>query len=268
VYQDIFRIEKDGSMPVVSGIPDINNTFFGRQIWGHPLYNWKSQNHIEKIIALWKIRISYQARLFDYIRFDHANGFFEYGSINIMDNKKDAYEKGPGTDVFENIVDYSFQQGLKIFVEDSGENLIELLQSIQRKNIPGVKVFLFSFGEHSDTINKQYAQISKYSRQTVAYTSSHDTLTLLGFLESLDAKHKKDLAIVANVSYSSDNMVFAQTLKSAVLRSPAQMVIIPIQDWFLTTERINIPGTERSVNDPNWHFHLKVPIENLPQINT
>jgi 4-alpha-glucanotransferase len=268
MYQDVFRIEKDGSMPTVSGIPDINKTYFGRQIWGHPLYKWDSEVHIERIIALWKTRIRYQSRLFDYIRIDHANGFFEYGSINTDDANKDTYVKGPGTSTFEKLIDYSHQQGIKTFVEDSGENLVELMQSIRRKNISGVKVFSFSYSENTDMINNQYAQISNYPPQTVAYTSTHDTRTLLGFLEFIDAKHKKILAEVSNVPYSPDNKVFAIALRSAILKSPAQMVIIPVQDWILITERINIPGTELSINDPNWHFRLKEPIENLPKIYT
>lgn len=268
VYQDVFRIEKDGAMPAVSGIPDFNNTYFGRQVWGHPLYKWDSSVHIERIIALWKKRILYQSRLFDYIRFDHANGFFQYGSISVDDPKNDTYENGPGTEIFEILIDYGRKQGIEIFVEDSGENIQELLQSMRKKNISGVKVFLFSFGENPSMINKQYAQITHYPHRTVAYSSTHDTRTLLGFLEFLDEKHKKILADISQVSYSSDDKEFAISLRNAILESPAQMVIIPIQDWLLTTDRINIPGTELPINDPNWLFRLTVPIEDLPQIYT
>ncbi len=263
-YQEIFNIEKDGSMLTVSGIPDVNQTYFGRQIWGHPLYNWNSLDHKKRIIALWKTRIRYQSRFFDYIRFDHANGFFEYGVININDPKKDTYEKGPGTELFEDLIEYSHNQGLTAFVEDSGENLILLSQSMHKKNISGVKVFLFSFGENIAMINNQFAKIFNYSTQTVAYTSTHDTRTLLGFLEFLNVKDKKRLATTANIPYFQDNKEFARAIRSAILQSPARVVIIPIQDWLFTSERINIPGTEREINDPNWHFHLKIPIEDLP----
>jgi 4-alpha-glucanotransferase len=264
MYQDVFQIEEDGTMPMVSGIPGVNETYFGRQIWGHPLYDWKTANNRERIITLWKTRIKYQSRLFDQIRVDHANGFFEYGVINMQDATKDTYKKGPGTSIFEELIDYSRQQGLTIFVEDSGENLKLLSQSMQRKNISGVKVFLFSFGENITMLNNQFVEIFHYPRQTVAYTSIHDTVTLLGFLESLDVKHKKILASAANIPYSPDNKKFAVIIRSAILKSSAQMIIIPIQDWLLTKDRINIPGTECSVNDPNWNFHVMIPIEDLP----
>ncbi|MGH7203765.1 MAG: 4-alpha-glucanotransferase, partial [Candidatus Levyibacteriota bacterium] len=66
MYQDVFQIKDDGTIPMVSGIPDVNGTYFGRQIWGHPLYNWESPANRERLIMLWKTRIRYQARLFDY----------------------------------------------------------------------------------------------------------------------------------------------------------------------------------------------------------
>jgi 4-alpha-glucanotransferase len=264
VYQDCFQIEKDGSTPLVSGIPDINKTYFGRQIWGHPLYKWESLAHKEKLITLWKTRIRYQARLFDHIRLDHANGLFHYGIIHVEDAKKDCYKKGPGIDVFNELIHYCHSQNLGVFVEDSGEMSQALLESLHVRHIPGIKVFSFSFAEKSREIDKQFAQIANYSTQTIAYTSTHDSKTLLGFLESLDTKQKEILAQAGDVDYSSDNKKFATILRTAILQSSAKMVIISIQDWLLTTDRINIPGTELQINDPNWHFQVKIPIENLP----
>ncbi|MGI8420510.1 MAG: 4-alpha-glucanotransferase [Candidatus Levyibacteriota bacterium] len=264
VYQNAFQIEKDGSMPTVSGIPDVNKTYFGRQIWGHPLYNWESPNTKDTILALWKIRIRYMSQLFDYIRYDHANGFFHYGCIDVNDAKKDMYKVGPGPDVFEELIDYSYQQGLNVFVEDSGESIKQLLSFMKKRNIPGVRVFSFSFPETLANINTHSAEISNYPQQTVSYTSIHDTRTLLGFLEFLDPKHKKILASVSGVLYSSNTKEFATALRAAIIQSPSQMVIIPIQDWLLTTDRINIPGTEKAIHDKNWRFRLNIPIEALP----
>jgi 4-alpha-glucanotransferase len=52
-----------------------------------------------------------------------------------------------------------------------------------------------------------------------------------------------------------------------LIHSPAQTVIIPIQDWLITTDRINIPGTEKMVGDTNWQYRVSVSIENLPSIS-
>ncbi|HVF69844.1 MAG TPA: 4-alpha-glucanotransferase, partial [Xanthomonadales bacterium] len=99
-----------------------------------------------------------------------------------------------------------------------------------------------------------------------AYTTTHDTETIVGYLEILTAEQKRTLSEVSNVKYDPENKIFAKRIRDALINSPADMVIFPIQDWLLTTERINIPGTEREIGDPNWKYKLITPVENLPGI--
>lgn len=259
--QDIFRIEKDGRIQFVSGIPDSPAAHFGRQVWGHPLYNWETQ---EKVVAFWKMRLLHQATLFDNIRFDHAKAIFAYGVMDIENEQNDRYEKGPGAHVFEELIVFSRQNHISIFAEDSGDSIKELRLVLKKLKIPGIKIFRFALMEKKNKLNKSYAEINQYPKNTVAYTTTHDTETLLGYMHILSKEQKQFLAKTANVTYNPDDKTFAKKLRDAVLASPAQTVIIPIQDWLLTTDRINIPGTEVPVNDPNWQFTLNIPIEGLP----
>ena len=252
MYQEIFQIEEGDTLRYVSGVP---NSFFGRQIWGHPLYNWK---HEKKVIAFWKLRIRYQVHLFTHIRFDHVKAFFNYGVLDLHDEKNDHYEEAPGVSVLKEIIDFGRKQGGWLFVENSGQRTEILRDTLKELNLPGVKIFRFGIN-HSI-----YADVSSYPTNCVAYTTTHDTETLLAYLRSISKAEKKELATLANMPYSSDDHAFAKTIRTAIINSPAYMVIIPIQDWLLTTDRINIPGTEKDVNDPNWHFRLKDPIEELP----
>lgn len=260
-HQDIFRIEKDGRMQFVSGIPDSPAAHFGRQVWGHPLYNWGNR---EKVAAFWEIRLLHQATLFDDIRFDHAKAIFSYGVMDTENQHYDLYEKGPGANVFEQLIAFSRQNNISIFAEDSGDSIKELRTVLKKLKIPGIKIFRFGLMEKQNKLNIGYADINHYPKNTVAYTTTHDTETLLGYLHILSKEQKQFLAITANIIYDPDDKTFAKTLRDAVLASPAQTVIIPIQDWLLTTDRINIPGTELAVNDPNWQFKLKIPIKDLP----
>src|SRR5258706_181528 len=262
--QQIFQIKKDGSMPYVSGIPDTNKTHFGRQVWGHPLYNWEAKDVRAESISFWKTRMSYQASLFDVIRFDHANAFFEYGEIDPENKENDKYKKGPGIKIFEELVGFANSLGLRLFVEDSGEDLRNLRKSMLRKNIPGIKILRFALDERKNRLNSKYADFEHYPHETVLYTTTHDTESLLGFLNNLTPLQKQKLANAAHIAYDSDNKIFAKIIRDGVLSSHNQMVIIPIQDWLLTTDRINIPGTELPINDPNWHYSLNIPVEELP----
>lgn len=263
-HQSVFDLEKDGSMQFVSGVPNIPPSFFGRQIWGHPLYNWKSKKNWVHIIALWKMRLCYLAGLFDVIRFDYAKAFYNYGAMDIKNKRDDGYRKGPGAEVFEELVTFSKDCGLSVFVEDSGNKIEEMRKSMRMLNSPGIKILRFGLDEKKDIVIGEYADVLHYPEFTVAYTTTHDTETLLGYLHKLTSKQKQRLAIAANVAYDQNYKTFAKTLRDAVIASPAQTVIIPIQDWLLTTDRINVPGTELAVDDPNWQFKLKIPIVDLP----
>lgn len=259
--QDIFQLEKNGEMRFVSGAPNSPTAHFGRQIWGHPLYNW---NNLEKIVAFWKMRLRYQATLFDDIRFDHAKGIFSYGVMDANNEQNDRYIDGPGAEVFKKLITFSQQNDLAIFAEDNGDKTEELRKTLKELDIPGIKIFLFALKKNENIINDNYANIAAYPKNCVAYTSTHDTETLLSYLHAFTQEQKQHLAAATNISYEPDDKIFAKRLRDAILTSPAQLVIIPIQDWLLTTDRINIPGTELPINDPNWNFHLKTPIEKLP----
>ena len=265
-HQDAFQIEKDGSLNKVSGIPDTPSAHFGRQVWGHPLYRWGKETQNAKVVNFWKIRLHYLSTLFDSIRFDHAKGLFEYGVIHPNNEKVDQYVKGPGLAVFEELVSYSQRIRLTIFAEDSGENLSEIRKSLAKLKIPGIKILRFALNEKKEKINREYAQIAAYPKLTVAYTTTHDTEPLLGYLNKLSVGQKKSLSKATGVKYDPIGKIFAERLRRAVIESPADVVIIAMQDWLLTLDRINIPGTEKEVNDQNWQYKLKIPVEELPSI--
>jgi 4-alpha-glucanotransferase len=128
--------------------------------------------------------------------------------------------------------------------------------------IPGLKIFWFAY--QKDHLNAKYAQIGNYPKNCVAYTTTHDTQPLIGYFASLTAEQKKEIAAAAQVLYDDNDLVFAAHVRNAILTSPAETVIIPIQDWLLTNDRINIPGTEKEIADPNWHYIVSESIEDLP----
>lgn len=258
-HQDIFQINPDGSMPFVSGIPDMAGTHFGRQIWGHPLYQWAQQ---DRVVAFWKLRLDYLVELFDWVRFDHVRGFFSYGEIDPENESRDIYRDGPGGEVLEELVAYSHKIGLHIFVEDSGEEVPALRVSLGKLHIPGIKIIRFMLKNKNHSVHRG-------SEQTVAYTTTHDTETLVGYLHKVKPYRKQLLATLAHVKYSRYDKIFAARLRDGLLASRAKMVLIPMQDWLLLKERINVPGTERAADDPNWRFRLQIPVEDLPlNLNT
>ena len=103
-------------------------------------------------------------------------------------------------------------------------------------------------------MHPEHGDVSAYPPLAFATTTTHDTETLMGYLELLSHGQKKQLAQYANVPYIEEDKIFAQRLRKSLIDSPAQGTLIPLQDWLLTRDRINIPGTEKEVGDLNWRY--------------
>ncbi|OGH06158.1 MAG: hypothetical protein A2171_02885 [Candidatus Levybacteria bacterium RBG_13_35_9] len=263
-HQKAFQIDKDSKLSRVSGVLAGPKAHFGRQLWGHPLYRWNSPKHNEEIINLWKIRLKFLSKLFDMIRLDHANGFFYYGSLDPLDAANDTLQKGPGFSAFEETVRYSRSVGLTPYAEDSSVKLKGLREALTKLDVWGIRILRYAVNEKRNELIETYAYIKSYPENTVAYTSLHDTEPLMGYLSLLNASQKKTLTETAGIKLSNDEKELALRLRQAVINSKARIVVIPIQDWLLTKDRINIPGTERQVNDPNWRYRLALPVEQIP----
>ncbi|HAU66584.1 MAG: hypothetical protein A2017_05385 [Lentisphaerae bacterium GWF2_44_16] len=268
VNQRLFTISTSGHMRTVSGIPDSPKAHFGRQMWGHPLYNWSQRSQWPGIIKLWKMRLHYLNQLYNLLRLDHATGFYYYGAMNLIDPTKDRIKNGPGYYAVSRIIKYAKKIGLELFAEDASDRFKELIQelrkTLRKQKVPGIKIIRFAYNEQRRSFQKEYANIKSYRVNTCAYTTTHDTQTLIGYLKLLTTVQRKALCKKIKIKYSISEKILAERLRDAVLRSPARIVIIPIQDWLLTQERINIPGTEKMKGDKNWKFHLSIPIEKLP----
>ena len=259
VNQDLFNLTE------VSGLPNGPRAHFGRQIWGHPLYLWQKTERQKRIIELFKLRLTYLATLFDWVRLDHAKGFYFYGVMNPTDPAKDKVKTGPGSKTLIPILDHCQKISLKIFAEDSGDKLKGLRKTLTEYKIPGIRVFRYSLMTIKQPgIHPRYARVAKYPKNCLATSTTHDTETLTGYLNKLTMKQCQQLAFQVKTEFNPDRQVLAQRIRQAIIDSPAFISLIPVQDWLLTTGRINVPGTETESNDPNWRYQLKIPVEELP----
>ncbi len=263
-FQHLFDLGKDGQLQHASGVPVGPKSHFKRQVWGHPLYKWQSQKLVPSIADLFKIRLTYLAQLFDWVRLDHAKGLFFYAVMDLTDAKNDQYLPGPGKKFLEKIISFAHQQKLSIYAEDTGDKLKELRQCLSHHQIPGIKIFRYAYDEKKKKFIDQYLKTDHYPPNTFAYTTTHDTKTLMDYLQQLSTTEVDTLRKKLKLPKTSSLKELAQQIRTKIINSPAKMVLITLQDWLYTTDRINTPGTEREINDPNWRYQMTVPIEDLP----
>ncbi len=267
-YQNVFSLDNMSNMIYVSGVPRSSHAHYGRQLWGHPLYKWNDTKIQKEIISIWKLRLFYLSKFYDFVRIDHAKGFFEYGALDKENETNDVYKKGPGFYFLKTLYEYSQSISLPIFLEDSSEDMAAILQAEKKLGLKGIRIFRYGYDEKLHKAFSFYADIAQYPENSVAYTTTHDTESLIGYLELLSVFQKKLLAKNAHIQYRNKDTEFATEIRNRILNSKSQIVIIPIQDWLLTKDRINIPGTEAESDDKNWKFVLPVPIEKLPVFHT
>lgn len=264
-FQTCFEISKTFSLPRLSGILNGPKAHFGRQVWGHPLYAWHRQSAQNALKKFWSVRLAYAGRLYDLVRLDHAKGLYAYGSMDKKNPLKDKTLVGPGKKMFRYIIGLAKQNKLQLFCEDSGDNLEKLRRDMKQFRVSGIRIFRFAYNEKLHTLSSRYAHIDTYPVRTVVYSSTHDTETLLGYCKLLSDAECKSLGNETGARYSGDKKSFARNLRTRLLNSKAQRVILPLQDWLLTTERINIPGTEKLGAESNWRYRIPTVIEKLPK---
>lgn len=260
---DRFQLEPDGTMLKVSGLPDSPKAHFGRQVWGHPLYNWKDE---DGVLDLWKTQIIYYSRFYDMMRLDHAKGFFHYGSMHVSDPSKDAIEDGPGQRALEAVITQSRKVGLELYAEDAGDRLEGIRETLKKFDVPGIRILRFAYNERRKTIESDYADVANYPENSLTATSTHDTMPLRAYAEALSESERAHVAAHVGIETTDDLELFTTRLLEAGIHSPSRISLVQMQDWLMSKARTNVPGTETSTNDPNWRYRMETPIEDLPTI--
>jgi 4-alpha-glucanotransferase len=239
--RDIFKLDSNGYPLFVAGVPPDYFSETG-QLWGNPVYDWeklKKQN-----FKWWIDRLLFCFQIYDWVRIDHFRGlvaFWEvkYGSENAINGR---WVEAKPYEFFDTLLDY--KPVLPIVAEDLGVITPDVDLFRNHYNIPSMKVLQFAF---SDPDNPHLPH--NYSNNTVAYTGTHDNNTTKGWFRK-DNPNKEFIKQYLGKEVNEDNITYE--LISLLLSSPANLVIIPINDILNLDEnyRINTPGTTSG----NWIY--------------
>lgn len=257
-HQHLFQIDKFLNDQITSGSPGV--TQFPRQVWHHPLYDFNPEK-ISPILNLWKLRLQYLSELFDVTRIDHSAGFYFYGEMHSTDPGKDRMVAGPGDNLFIPIVNFCEKNNFQVIAEDLGDSdLTPLRTTMKNLHIPGIRIFTLGVQSQTGEIDISQLMPNNAPVNTVFYSSTHDTPTLLGYLLSLTDQQKYLIARQLDLKLDPDNLSFVKRIRKYIFNTP-NPTILPLQDWLLSTSRINTPGT---VSNQNWNYKMSIPIEELP----
>lgn len=241
----MFNLDVDGYPTLAAGVPPDEFSATG-QLWGNPTYNWDLME--QDGFSWWTRRLAREFDLFDYVRLDHFLGFSSYFAIPVTKQAvrgseqteseeaaiqaiaHGSWREGPGVRVMRAL--YKKLGPLPLIAEDLGIVTPAVRALLMDTHICGMDVMQFS---HEDV---RFGYHPSYKK--VAYTSTHDTQTLIGWCK--DHYHMD--------SYTAEKQ--AEYLLSEAFSSDALVSIATLQDILHLDDsaRMNVPGTS---ND-NWSW--------------
>jgi 4-alpha-glucanotransferase len=224
----------------VAGAPPDSISATG-QHWGNPLYDWKA--HRATAYRWWIERFRRVFELVDLARIDHFRGLVAYWAIPERDRtaQHGRWRRGPGAEVFR------AAQGalgeLPLVAEDLGIITPAVVRLRKHLGLPGMVVLQWAFaGERGNP-----HALANHERQSVVYTSTHDTDTARGWFESLPKRERERTGL--------DPREPSWSLTELAHSSLAALSIIPAQDvlGLGSSARMNRPGTASG----NWRWRLR-----------
>ncbi|MBQ9334908.1 MAG: 4-alpha-glucanotransferase [Lachnospiraceae bacterium] len=245
-HPEVFLMDKDLKPKVVAGCaPDA----FSRtgQLWGNPIYDWKSL--ASRGYDWWVRRIRRNYEFYDVIRIDHFHGFCEYYAVPYGDETAEngKLNKGPGMDLFRALKNQIGE--LRIIAEDLGNVTPENEKLLEDSGFPGMKVLQYGFTSWDSCYVNH-----RHTRNCVVYTGTHDNTPTYAWVQEINDGERDFCRRYIN-SMNSDYGQLVWDIIREAYRSVADLCIIPLQDYLCMGReaRLNTPGT----SDGNWEWRLR-----------
>jgi 4-alpha-glucanotransferase len=211
------------------------------QRWGNPLYDWPA--HRATGYRWWRERLRRTFELVDLCRIDHFRGFVSYWAIPERNRtaRNGRWRPGPGAELFHAVA--RELGGLPLIAEDLGHITPPVYRLRDELGLPGMVVLLWAFRAGRHNLHRP----ENHRANSVAFTSTHDTATAVGWFESLGRRRQA----ATGLDPREPNWGLIELAYS----SRATLAIVPAQDVLgLGDEaRMNRPG----VTDGNWSWQLE-----------
>ena len=211
------------------------------QRWGNPLYDWPVNRATG--FRWWRERFRRTFELVDLCRIDHFRGFVSYWAIPVRNAtaRRGHWRPGPGAELFRAV---ERELGdLPLIAEDLGHITPPVLRLRDELGLPGMAVLLWAFRRARGNPHA----LENHRRNSVAYTSTHDTDTAAGWFAGLRPRQQAATGL--------DPREPQWGLIELAYSSRAALAIIPAQDVLgLGSEaRMNRPGRTGG----NWRWRLE-----------
>jgi len=261
--QDAFRLD------VSVGVPPDAFSETG-QDWGLPLCRWDVFQ--ERNFDWLHERARRNAALFDGYRIDHLVGFYRT-YFRPKDGSAPAFspaEEPEQIALGEQVLAVFREAGAEIVAEDLGIVPDFVRASLTRLGIPGYRVMRWERAWREP--GEPFVDPVTYPPVSVATSGTHDTEPLATWWADAPADDRMAVLQIPTVGahFAGEDLQaivggpctdrVRDALIETLVASGSDLLILPIQDVFGWTDRINEPAT---VSDANWTWRLPYPVDDL-----
>ncbi len=239
------------------------------QRWGLPMPNWKAMR--ADGFEIWRSRVRHARGLYDAMRIDHVVGLyrtFSFGADPEQPGKftpeSEEEQRAQGEDLLRAIRQEA--PDAMLVAEDLGTIPPWVRESLAALSIPGYKVVIWE-RENWHTSEERFIDPREYDQLSLATTGTHDTDPLIVWWreQPLEERIKFVESLKLQGRVRPQGSLCGAPL-DAVLETlyaaPSIISVVPIQDLFGWSARINRPGT---VSDSNWSYRLPLTLERIEE---
>ena len=243
----LFLMDADGSPKAVAGVPPDLYSSTG-QLWGNPLYDWAY--HEKTGFEWWIKRFEHTIKLYDVVRIDHFRGFESYWEVPAGETVavKGKWRKGPAMRFINAI--RSALPDLDIIAEDLGDLDEDVRMFLRETGLPGMTLLVDAFDPDTESDFLPH----NVKKNSVAYTSTHDSPTFMDFYYNEASQEARDFA--HDYMRLNQSEGFNWGAVKAAWGSPAYLSMAPMQDILALGEdaRMNKPSTQ---GGRNWQWRVR-----------
>jgi 4-alpha-glucanotransferase len=260
-HQDHFRLDRSVGVP-----PDAFSAT--GQDWGMPAYNWEAM--ASNGFAWLRSRARRSAALYDGYRVDHLVGFFRTYSRPRDGDGEPAFSPARQVDQLrlgEQVLRIFREPGSQIIAEDLGTVPDFVRATLTILRVPGFRVVRWERDWEGD--EKAFRDPAAYPTVSVATTGTHDTEPMVTWWDAANEEERAALVAVPSIQAVADttdllNEPFVPVVRDvfleALFASASAILLLPVQDVFGWSDRINEPAT---VSNDNWTYRLPWPVDQL-----
>ncbi|MCX6545702.1 MAG: 4-alpha-glucanotransferase [Acidobacteria bacterium] len=225
------------------------------QNWRLPMYRWDvmAARRYEWFAA----RARRAADLFDGYRVDHVVGLFRTWMFPPDDRPPHFLPSAEADQILQGqaVLQVLMAGGADVVAEDLGTIPDFVRAALRTLNIPGYRVLRWE--REWLAPGRPFRDPCNYPACSVATSGTHDTDTLAAWWNRLDTDVRTAVLTATGATASDAGAGFGPALRDQLLEalyaSGSDLLVLPIQDVFGWTNRINVPAVIDAVN---WTWKL------------